>query len=137
MKKTNNNAKFNNKVKPIFKTFPFVASGMDQNGKEYNPESCKDIMVTLESVNTFGLLSINAMLAKSYVQENAKGVTAAARIQSYNTETGELELAFFGKNVELVPIVDNMVVIPHVRTGKNTTDIVTITGFELVPAMMG
>ena len=57
------------------------------------------------------------------------------RLQSYNVETEEIEVLLIGKNVELADTVKDMVIIPRVRTAYNSTEVTSILGFDVVPAM--
>ena len=129
--------KNNKRVKPITKTLPLVVSGKDQNGYDYDAGSALDIVADLQASDVFEKLSIMATVAKSLVlnKEDIRGVMNIARITSYNAETKEMDLLFFGKNTETAAKVDDMVVVPRIRLGRNTDKVSTILSFEIVNAM--
>ena len=135
MKPNNNNKPA--RVKPIVKTLPFVASGKDQHGYDYDAESATAIVAVLQNNGTFEKLSVMAIIAKKTVfnKVDARGTMSVARVQYYNTETGEVDLLFFGKNTELANNMDDMVVVPRVRLGRDTDKVATILSFEIVPTM--
>ena len=127
----------NKRVKPITKTLPLVVSGQDQNGYDYDADSALDIVADLQSSDVFEKLSVMATIAKSVVlnKEDARGVMNVARITSYNPETKEMDLLFFGKNTETAPKVEDMVIVPRVRLGRDTDKVATVLSFEIVNAM--
>lgn len=127
----------NKRVKPITKTLPLVVSGKDQNGYDYDADSALDIVADLQSSDVFEKLSVMATIAKSVVlnKEDARGVMNVARITSYNPETKEMDLLFFGKNTETAPKVEDMVIVPRVRLGRDTDKVATVLSFEIVNAM--
>ena len=132
------NPKNNNKrVKPVTKTLPLVVSGKDQNGYDYDADSALDIVADLQSSDVFEKLSVMATIAKSVVlnKDEVRGVMNVARITSYNPETKEMDLLFFGKNTETAAKVDDMVIVPRVRLGRDTDKVATILSFEIVNAM--
>lgn len=136
MRHNNNNSK-PARVKPVTKTLPFVVTGKDQWGKDYSAESANAIVAELQSNGTFEKLAVMATIAKKVLfnKEDARGVADVARIQSYNVETGEFDLLFFGRNTEHAAKMDDMVVVPRVRCGYNTDEVVSIMSFEIVPQM--
>ena len=127
----------NKRVKPVTKTLPLVVTGKDQNGYDYDADSALDIVADQQSSDVFEKLSVMATIAKSVVlnKEDARGVMNVARITSYNPETKEMDLLFFGKNTETAPKVEDMVVVPRVRLGRDTDKVATILSFEIVNAM--
>lgn len=127
----------NKRVKPVTKTLPLVVSGKDQNGYDYDADSALDIVADLQSSDVFEKLSVMATIAKSVVlnKEDARGVMNVARITSYNPETKEMDLLFFGKNTETAPKVEDMVIVPRVRLGRDTDKVATVLSFEIVNAM--
>ena len=127
----------NKRVKPVTKTLPLVVSGKDQNGYDYDTDSALDIVADLQSSDVFEKLSVMATIAKSVVlnKEDARGVMNVARITSYNPETKEMDLLFFGKNTETAPKVEDMVIVPRVRLGRDTDKVATVLSFEIVNAM--
>ena len=127
----------NKRVKPVTKTLPLVVSGKDQNGYDYDADSALDIVADLQSSDVFEKLSVMATIAKSIVlnKEDARGVMNVARITSYNPETKEMDLLFFGKNTETAPKVEDMVIVPRVRLGRDTDKVATVLSFEIVNAM--
>lgn len=140
MKKTRNDSKrpnnVNNRPKPVTKTLPIVVTGKDKNGNDYDAESCSRIINELQDAGCFDKLSVNACIAKSLViNAEAKGTLAIARILKVDKETGDVDLLFFGKNAESAELVNDMVIVPRIRTARNSTEVTTITNFEIVPAM--
>lgn len=135
MRPNNNNRPA--RVKPIQKLIPLVVTGKNQHGYDYDAQSAKDIVAELQSNGTFEKLSVMATIAKKtlFNKEDARGYVDVARIQGYNVETGEVDLLFFGKNTEHANNMDNMVVVPRVRCGRDTTEVATIMSFEIVPEM--
>ena len=135
MKPNNNNKPA--RIKPVLKTLPFIVSGKDQYGNDYNADSALDIVTNLQDNNVFEKLSVMANIAKKIAlgKEDARGVMSVARIQAYTVDNGEVDLLFFGKNAEFANVVDNMVVVPRVRLGRDTDDVATILAFEIVNAM--
>ena len=135
MKPNNNNKPVRNK--PVLKTLPFVASGKDQHGYDYDAESAEAIVADLQKNGTFTKLSVMATMAKkvAFNKDDARGVLSVARVQSFNSEKGEMDLLFFGKNTEFANNMDNMVVVPRIRLGRDTDKVETILSFEIVPAM--
>lgn len=127
----------NKRVKPVTKTLPLVVTGKDQNGYDYDADSALDIVADLQSSDVFEKLSVMATIAKSVVlnKEDVRGVMNVARITSYNPETKEMDLLFFGKNTETAPKVEDMVVVPRVRLGRDTDKVATVLSFEIVNAM--
>jgi len=137
MRPNNNRDSKPARVKPITKTLPFVVTGQDQWGNEYDAESAKAIVAELQTNGTFVKLAVMATIAKKVLfnKEDARGVADVARIQSYNVETGEVDLLFFGRNTEHAAKMDDMVVVPRVRCGYKTTEVASIMSFEIVPQM--
>lgn len=136
MKPNHNNNK-PARIKPVLKTLPFIVSGKDQNGNDYDADSALNIVTDLQDNAVFEKLSVMATIAKKVAlgKEDARGVMSIARVQAYNVDKGEVDLLFFGKNAELANAVDDMVVVPRVRLGRNTDEVATILAFEIVNAM--
>lgn len=135
----NNNGKFNNNTdkprsKPIVKVLKVMRGGIDRVGNEYNTDSLNAILTSLQEADVFTKLSVSVTIAKSLcIGEDAKGVLTVARIQSFDAEHGEMSICFFGKNVEYAEKVNDMVIVPRVRTSRDSKDVSTIFGFEIVP----
>ena len=131
-----NNAKNNNRpTKPVLKILPVYMSGVIANDREYNIDSCQKILADLQNNGVFSKLSISVTMAKSICvgDVTARGVMSVARIQSYDEKSGEMSIMFFSKNVEYAKLItDDMVIIPRVRTGRDSVDVSTILGFEIV-----
>lgn len=131
--KKNNNDK---RVKPIIKVLSLVFTGKDQKGCEYDPESCRDIVKSLQESGCFDKLSVTVTIAKNRVfTEDSKGTMNLGRFLSYNDETGDVELLIMGKNTELVDKLDDSVIVPRVRVNRNSTEVTSILGFEVVGTM--
>ena len=137
MKLNHNNNNKPARIKPVLKTLPFIVSGKDQNGNDYDADSALNIVADLQDNAVFEKLSVMATIAKKTIlnKEDARGVMSVARVQAYNVDKGEVDLLFFGKNAEHASIVDDMVVVPRVRLGRDTDEVVTILAFEIVNAM--
>ena len=135
--KPNNNTNKPARIKPVLKTLPFIVSGKDQNGNDYDADSALNIVANLQDNAVFEKLSVMATIAKKVAlgKEDARGVMSVARVQAYNVDKGEVDLLFFGKNAEFANIVDDMVVVPRVRLGRDTDEVSTILAFEIVNAM--
>ena len=130
--KNNNNSNFN---KPVMKVLPLVVSGVDNKGKEYNAQSAIDIISDLQDNGVFTKLSVDVTMNKAKCLDNpdAKGVMSIARLQSFDVETQEISVMLFGKNTSFADkITNSMVIVPRVRTGRDSDDVVTILGFEIV-----
>ena len=134
---SNKNNKSNNKPKFLNKTFPVIATGVDNRGHEYDADSAIALIDDLNKSGTFTKLSVMVNVANSIVmgKEDAKGMRNIARVQSFNAEDKTVDLSFFGKNVESVDKLDGMVVVPRIRTGRDTTNVECIMFFELVNPM--
>lgn len=133
-KKTNNNKTFNKGPKPVKLNLAFVVTGVDQKGNDYDAASAKSIMTDLQNAGCFEKLSVSVGIAREKLNAG-KGVMTLGRLQSYNVETEEIEVLLIGKNVELADTVKDMVIIPRVRTAYNSTEVTSILGFDVVPAM--
>lgn len=134
-KKTNNKFKTQ---KPIVKNVPLVVTGVTRNNIEYDIDSCKAIMKELQESKCFEKLSVGIDIArKRVVDDDAKGIMTAARLQNYNVEDETIEALFIGKNARCADLIDTgaYVIVPHVRVARGSTEVVTITGFEIVLAM--
>ena len=123
--------------KPIFKVLPIIINGHDRVGKEYNPDSLIKVLTDLQEADVFSKLSINLTIAKNLCidGDNIKGVLSIARIQSFDIEHGEMSICLFGKNVEYADKITDMVIVPRIRTSRDSDAVSTILGFEIVPAM--
>ena len=123
-------------IKPITKVLSLVFTGKDQKGNEYDVDSCKKIVKELQEAECFEKLSVSVTIARSrVVDEGVKGMLNFARIQKYDPETGDVEILLMGKNTEYADFVSDMVIVPRVRVGRNSNEVVSILGFEIVPAM--
>ena len=125
------------KKKPVTTTIPFVVTGNDQYGNEYNAGTATALVEELRDNGVFSKLSVMATMTKAnlFGKEDAKGNLNLARVMDYNSETGDISLLFFGKNVDHADRMENMVIVPRVMTDRETSDVTCITGFEVVPAM--
>ena len=122
--------------KPIVKVLTIVVNGHDRVGKEYNPDSLIKVLTDLQAADVFTKLSINLTIEKKLcIDGDVKGVLSIARIQSFDTEHGEMSICLFGKNVEYADKITDMVIVPRVRTSRDSDEVSTILGFEIVPAM--
>ena len=123
--------------KPVTTTIPFVVTGKDQRGNEYNANSATALVEELCNDGVFTKLSVMATMTKAnlFGKDDAKGNVNLARVMDYNSETGDISLLFFGKNVDHAERMENMVVVPRVMTDRETSNVTCITGFEVVPAM--
>ena len=130
-----NNAKNSNRVKPVMKTISVLMTGK-VGDREYDVDSCKKILTDLQDAGVFSKLSVSVTMAKSICinDPSAKGIMTVARIQSYDEKSNEMSIMFFSKNVQYAELVDDMVIVPRVRTGRDTTEVSTILGFEIVEA---
>lgn len=138
MKHNNNNKPAtNNKPKFVNKTLPLVASGMDNHGHEYDADSAIELITNLHDTGVFTKLSVMANVANALLvnKEDAKGTRSVARVQSFDAAEKTVNLTFFGKNVDTAEKLENMVVVPRVRTGRDSTKVETILFFELVNPM--
>lgn len=125
------------RVKPISKSLPLVITGKDSYGNDYDADSASTLISDLQNNDVFTKLTVMATVAKKicFNKEDARGVTSIARIMGYNHDTGDIELLFYGKNVEFANNIDGMVIVPRVRTNRDTNEVTTITAFEIVPEM--
>ena len=124
--------------KPVAKIIPIVFTGTTTAGVEYDVESCKTIIKDLQNSGCFDKLSVGIDIArKRVVDEEAKGMMTVARLQKYNVEDETVEALFIGKNVRCADLVDTgaYVIVPRVRVARDSTEVVTIIGFEIVLAM--
>lgn len=137
--KTNNEKKSNKpaRTKPVHKVLPLVITGTDQNGNVYDADSALAIVADLQNAGVFDKLSIMATVGKDLIlnKEDARGIMSVARVQSYNAESGEVDLLFFGKNTEYAAVVNDMAVVPRVRTERDSKKVTTILAFEIVNMM--
>lgn len=124
------------KKKPVTTTIPFVVTGNDQYGNEYNADTATALVEELRDNGVFSKLSVMATMTKSNLfGKDIKGNVNLARVMDYNSDTGDISLLFFGKNVDHAERMENMVIVPRVMTDRETADVTCITGFEVVPAM--
>lgn len=139
--KRNNNGRFNDGGynrqynKPIMKALPLVVTGHDNKGREYDTNSAITLIEDLQNVGVFTKLSVDVTMAKTICLNNpdAKGVMSIARLQSFDPDTMEITVMLFGKNTEFADKISNkMVIEPRVRTGRDSNEVVTILGFEIV-----
>lgn len=131
---------FNNKrtgTKPTVVSLPIVFTGVDKNGRNFDVDSCKQIIVDLQNADVFKKLSVQTQIQRSTVtdDENAKGVLTIARIQSVDTDTWDASVMLFGKNVEYAEKIKDFVIVPCVRTGRDSDEVISILRFEIVRAM--
>ena len=123
-------------IKPITKVLSLVFTGKDQKGNEYDVNTWKKIVKELQEAGRFEKLSVSVTIARSrVVDEGVKGMLNFARFQKYDAETGDVEILLMGKNTEYADFVSDMVIVPRVRVGRYSNEVVSILGFEIVPAM--
>lgn len=136
MQNKNNGKSYNKGPKPVFVNLPFVITGKDFKGNDYDADSCAQIVTSLSENDVFSMLNISATMAKKicFNDESAKGTINVARIQAFDVDDG-MKLGFFGNNTKYAEMLDGMVVVPRVRTEKNSTKVVCINSFEIVPEM--
>lgn len=129
--------KFPPKKKPVTVTVPFVVTGKDQYGNDYNTDSANALIEDLTNIGAFSKLSVPATMTKAnlFGKDDAKGNVNLARVMDYNTETGDISLLFFGKNVDHAERMNGMVIVPRVMTDRDTGNVTCITAFEVIPAM--
>ena len=124
------------KKKPVTTTIPFVVTGNDQYGNEYNADTATALVEKLRDNAVFSELSVMATIAKTTLfGKETKGNLNLARVMDYNSDTGDMSLLFFGKNVDHAERMDGMVVVPRVMIDRDSGVVTCITGFEVVPAM--
>lgn len=124
--------KNNNKNKPTLVSLPLVFTGVDKNGRNYNADSCKKIISELQRDDVFKKLSVSAGIQRSLVENDAKGTLTITRIQSIDTDTWDVSLMLFGQHTEYADKIKDFVVIPHVRTGRDSDEVTAILRFEIV-----
>lgn len=129
----NNRRGGNNKPKTVIKSLPLILSGKDHKGNDYDVESCKQLLSELQNDGVFNKLSVNVTIAKSIIDSNYdRGIMTIARIQSIDIEEGEIVIMVFGKNAEYANILNDKVIVPRVRIGRDSNEVTTIFGFEVV-----
>lgn len=140
--RNNNGKSFNNRNngdqqrksnKPVMRSLPMLVSGFDSYGNPYNTVSLYDIMDDLQNAGVFSKLSVAVTISKKLItgDENAKGVMSVARVSSYDKDSSEISITFFGKNTEFADMTKDMVIVPRVRTGRDTENVSTILAFEI------
>lgn len=127
--------KNNNKNKPVLVSLPLVFTGVDKNGRNYDVDSCKKIISDLQDADVFKKLSVSTGIARSLVEDDAKGTLTIARIQSVDVDTWDVSLMLFGQNTEHADTIKDFVIVPHVRTGRDSDEVISILRFEIVRAM--
>lgn len=132
----NNGKSFNKGPKPVFVTLPFIISGKDFKGNDYDADSCAQIVMKLADNDVFSILNVSATMSKKicFNDDNAKGTISVARIQSFDVDDG-MKLGFFGNNIKYAENLDGMVIVPRIRAEKGTGKVISINSFEIVPAM--
>lgn len=131
----NNNRKTGNK--PTVVSLPLVFTGVDKNGRNFDVDSCKAIIGDLQNADVFKKLSVSTQIQRSLADndENAKGTLTIARIQSIDTDTWDASVMLFGKNVDYADAIKDFVIVPRVRTGRDSDEVISILRFEIVRAM--
>ena len=134
MNAAKNNKKF---TKPVNKTFSLIVSGKDNHGHDYDPDSAIELIDDLVKNDVFTKLSIMASVANAALmgKEDARGMRNVARITTVNCEDKTVDMTCVGKNVEAAEKLDEMVVVPRVRTARDDTKVETILYFEIVNPM--
>lgn len=126
----------NNKNKPVLVSLPLVFTGVDKNGRNYDVDSCKKIISDFQNAEVFKKLSVSTGIQRSLVEdEDAKGTLTIARIQSVDVDTWDVSLMLFGQNTEHANTIKDFVIVPHVRTGRDSDEVISILRFEIVRAM--
>lgn len=121
--------------KPVTKILPLITSGVDSYGNPYNPDSLYDLLCDLEDSKVFTKLSVSLTIEKVYLGDNnGRGVKTIARVQSYDKANGQMSICLFGQNTEYANILNGMVIVPKVRINRNSEEVSTILGFDIVPA---
>lgn len=134
--KKNYNNKYNSgdmKPKTITSVIPFICSGIDGK-REYHVDTAIDLMKSISDAGVLNKISIDAKMAKAiaFNNDNIRGQISVGRVRSYDHESGNVSILFFGKNVAFADkITANTVLIPHVLTDKDG-NVETFIGFELV-----
>ena len=82
--------------------------------------------------DVFKKLSVSAGIQRSLVENDAKGTLTITRIQSIDTDTWDVSLMLFGQHTEYADKIKDFVVIPHVRTGRDSDEVTAILRFEIV-----
>lgn len=133
MKQNNrNNNKFMKKPKNVLKSIPLKFTGLDIKGSPYDIESCKKLIRELQDAGVFTKLSVSAIVKKSLISnETGASSFSIARIQSIDVDSQEVSLMVFSKNTEYADKLDGLVLVPRVRTGRDTEEVSTIFGFDV------
>lgn len=127
--------KNNNKNKPVLVSLPLIFTGVDKNGRNYDVDSCKKIISDLQDADVFKKLSVSTGISRSLIEDDAKGTLTIARIQSVDVDTWDVSLMLFGQNTEHADTIKDFVIVPHVRTGRDGDEVISILRFEIVRAM--
>ena len=119
--------------KTIIKSLPLVLTGTDHKGNKYNVESCKQLLAELQDNGVFSKLSVNVTIARHLLDSSYdRGIMTIARIQSIDIEEGEFVIMVFGKSAEYAKLLNDKVIVPRVRIGRDSSDVTAIFGFEIV-----
>ena len=116
-------------------TLPMIFTGVDKNGNEWDVDSCKKIISDLNNSDVFSKISIALGIDRSLVESDGRGTLSIARLLSVDVETGDASIMFFTKTADYMDLVKDLVIIPHVRTRKDSTEVNTIFRFEIVRPM--
>lgn len=115
---------------------PIVFTGKDKNDREYDIESCKNIIKDLQDNNVFSKLSISLGIQKSLLEDpDSRGTLTIARIQSIDTDIWAVSVIPFTANNKYADALKDFVVVPHVRIGRDSNEVLSILRFEIVKAM--
>ena len=122
--------------RPSFITLPIIFTGKDKNDRDYDIESCKKIIKDLQDSDVFSKLSISLGIQKSLIEDpDSKGTLTIARIGSIDTETWDVSVMPFTASNKYVDVIKDFVIVPHVRIGRDSNEVLSILRFEIVKAM--
>ena len=124
---------------PTFKSVvvPFIMSGKDFKGNDYDHQSAVEVLTKAINSNIFDIISINTSMPKSVVfdKADARGFIDVATINGINLENMTATINFYKKNVRLADIAEqSMVLVPVFKIRKDGT-VRSILRFDLVNEM--
>ena len=135
----NNNQQGNRNSTPNFKsvTIPFIMSGKDFTGNDYDHQSAVELLTKAVTNNIFSIINISAAMAKSIVfdKDDAHGTIDVAGIEKIDLDNMTATVNFYKKNVRLADMVEkSMVLVPVFKIRKDKT-VKNIIKFNLVNEM--
>ena len=134
MRQNNEKRNFNKDkggFKPILKSLPVVFTGVDAKGFDYDIKDAKNLIMDLEEFGCFKKLSVTISLDKALVGYEGRGRLSFARVQAFDPDENEMSFMVFTKNKDYADKIDNCVIVPRVRTGRDGS-VNTILNFEIV-----